>query len=241
MAIFDSIGGFIKGVGRALTGGLSVVLGGLGMLGGWIIGIPGFLIDVIIFPISGWRPEKDMRIRYIVLAEENGRPLLQPEQITATTERTAEIFLDRANIRIRGQNVLTVFGAPAAALDVPGPAASFLDQFSEAGEYFNSLAGIGAFTTTITVFVVKSMQEHDGRSFGQFTNFVLVEAGVFTGPDAPQTTVAHELGHQCGLLHRGTLGNLMYDSNKDDQGNFRGTALSTWQEAVIRASRFVWL
>ncbi len=241
MAILDSIGGFIKGVGRAITGAFSVVLGGLGMLGGWLLGVPGFLIDIIIFPIFGWRPEKDMRVRYIILANEQGRPLIQPEDITTTAERTAEIFLDRADIRVRGQNVLISIGAPNGALDVTTPVSSFFDQFTEVGEYFNTLAGIGALATTITVFVVRSMAEHDGRSFGAFTNYVLVEAQVFTNSDSPETTVAHELGHQCGLLHRDTLGNLMFDSNKNDQGEFRGTSLSTWQASVIRASRFVWI
>ncbi len=240
MAIFDSIGGFINGLGRGLSGVFGVIGGAIGVIGGWFLGIPGFLIDVIWFPIFGDRLTMDMRVRYIILADERGRPLLEPEDITATAGRTADIMMERADIEMLGQNVMVAYGAPSGALDVTTPVTSFLEQVTEVGSYFNALAGLGAFTRTITVFIVRSMETHDARSFGPFTNFVMVTADVLTNSDAPETTVAHELGHQCGLLHRGTLGNLMFESNKDDSGNFRGTSLSTWQASVIRISRFVW-
>ena len=240
MAIFDSIGGFISGFGRAVAGVFNFVGSLVGILGGWFFGLPGFLIDIIWYPIFGNRLTMDMRVRYIILADERGRPLLQPGDITATAERTAEIMMDRADIEMLGQNVMIAFGAPGGALDVTSPAASFFEQVTEVGSFFNGLAGYGLFTRTITVFVVRSMVTHDARSFGPVTNYVMVTADVFTNNDAPETSVAHELGHQCGLLHRGTLGNLMYESNTNDQGDFRGTSLSTWQASVIRISRFVW-
>jgi len=108
------------------------------------------------------------------------------------------------------------------------------NEFSEAGEYFaKHTAGWGWLRMSlyypITVFIVRNITGKIGCSLGPLTDYVTLSVnGV-----ASNSTMAHELGHCCGLLHReNEMDNLMYPSKTRTNNKITG-----WQKNVVRTSR----
>jgi hypothetical protein len=59
-------------------------------------------------------------------------------------------------------------------------------------------------------------------------------------PAMASATLAHEIGHACGLLHAGDdVTNLMYPTSQASDGTPRGDNLSPFQRAIIRSSPHV--
>lgn len=230
MAFFDRIGGAIRGVGNFLAGSASVIGGLLGEIFGRIIGIPGFIIDLF-----GFRATKHLRIKFVILADENGQ-LIPKENVDETFKLTKRIFREQANIEVHNAGTLLAGSAPTGALDISGAVGSFFDQWLQAGNYLSALAGFGTFTRRISVIVVRSIEGGDaGRSFGPLVNFVVIQKSIFSDPKVQSTLVAHEIGHACGLyIHRDQRINLMHHPSD------RGEKLTWWQSNVVRGSRFVW-
>jgi len=108
------------------------------------------------------------------------------------------------------------------------------NEFSEAGEYFaKHTAGWGWLRMNlyfpITVFIVRDITGKIGCSLGPLTDYVTLSVnGV-----ASESTLAHELGHCCGLLHRDNqIDNLMYPDKSRTNNNITG-----WQKYVVRTCR----
>ena len=108
------------------------------------------------------------------------------------------------------------------------------NEFSEAGEYFaKNTAGWGWFRMNlyypITIFIVRDISGKIGCSLGPLTDYVTLSIkGV-----ASESTLAHELGHCCGLLHRDDeIDNLMYPDDSRTNNN-----ITRWQKYVVRTSR----
>ena len=101
-----------------------------------------------------------------------------------------------------------------------------------------SLLGYGA---PVTVFVIADVQgRYSGCSPGGFQDWSIIDPdAVLKSPTNPVDeeerllTLAHEVLHACGLLHR-TSHNLM---RHDSKGRTR--ALTRWQQAVVRSSGHV--
>lgn len=231
MAIFDFISDSIKGFGNFLIGSGSVIGGFLGEIFGRIVGIPGFILDLF-----GLRATKHLRIKFVILADENGQQLIPKENVLETLKLTKRIFMEQAEIEVHDAGTLLVGGgAPTGALDVRGPWGSFFDQWLQAGTYLSSLAGFGTFTRRLSVIVVRSVEGDAGRSFGPTVNFVVIQQSTFSNPKNQSTLIAHEIGHACGLyVHRKQRINLMHKPGT------RGEKLTWWQSNVVRGSRFVW-
>lgn len=237
MAILDSIVGGIGKFGRGLVGGLSILGGFFGDLFIRGIGIPGFFFDLIVYPLFGFRLKKYIRIRFFVLADERGTPVVPIENIAPTLELTTKILREQGNIIVKPRGTLVAFGAPDSALNIAAPTKGFFQLLSSAGEFLNGLAGFGPFTNTMSVIVVNDMTDDDGRSYGASTNFVLVHKMHLASINTPNNTVAHEVAHSCLLnpKHRKQKINLMHG---DLDG--RGDELSNVQVSIMRTSRFVW-
>lgn len=229
MSISSVISGVIKKIGRVFVGTVSVVGGIFGDLFGRFLGIPGFILDIL-----GIRPKKKLRLRFIILLDENATELTPQANLGETFKLTKRILNEQADIELIQTGILIAGGAPEGALNVTSPTESFFELWGEVGEYFNALAGIGFFTRRLSVIIINTMEEHNGRSFGPAANFVLVEKKYFDNPKNQATIVAHEIGHACGLLHRLPKENLMH---RDDD---RKEKLSHWQSSVVRGSKFVW-
>jgi hypothetical protein len=111
---------------------------------------------------------------------------------------------------------------------------ALFNEFGEAGEYFaKHTAGWGWFRMNlyfpITVFIVRDITGKIGCSLGPLTDYVTLSIkGV-----ASESTLAHELGHCCGLLHRDDeQDNLMYPDKSRTNNKITG-----WQKYVVRTSR----
>lgn len=237
MSIFDSIGGALRKIGRALTGGLSVLTGfGIDLLSR-IIGLPGFLFDFLGYWIFDFRLKKYIKIRFFVLADERGALVAPIENIVPTLELTTKILREQGNIIVKPRGKLVAYGAPDSALNISAPTTGFFQLASSAGEFLNGLAGFGPLTTIVSVIVVNDMTDDDGRSYGASTNFVLVHKKHFAAIDTPNNTVAHEIAHSCLLnpKHRKQKINLMHGTLDG-----RGDELTNFQVSVMRTSRFVW-
>lgn len=105
------------------------------------------------------------------------------------------------------------------------------NEFSEAGEYFaKNTAGWGWFRMNlyfpITIFIVRDISGKIGCSLGPLTDYVTLSIkGV-----GSESTLAHELGHCCGLLHReDEIDNLMYPNDSRTNNH-----ITRWQKYVVR-------
>jgi hypothetical protein len=114
----------------------------------------------------------------------------------------------------------------------------------------------------VVAFIVEGVGD-PGRQFGcsagPLTDYVCIEGGSMIvppqktpivtpidpePPDATEamasTTLAHEIGHACGLLHTDDLTNLLYPNSFGPDGSTpRGDNLSPFQRAIIRSSPHV--
>jgi hypothetical protein len=232
MGIFKVFSDFVTGLGNLFINAFSFVSGFFSDIFWRFIGLPGFILDLF-----GIRPTKKLRIKFIILRDENGVELIPQANIEETFKLTKRIFDEQADIELIQTGKLIAGSAPEGALNVTSPTKSFLKLwYSEIGKYFNALAGIGLFTRRLSVIIVNTLEGHIGRSFGPMANFVLVEKALFQDPKKPKTTVAHEICHACGLfLHRKPKENLMYHTYVG-----RGEILYRWQSSVVRSARFVW-
>lgn len=229
MSILSVVTDVVGGIGNAIVGTVAVVGGLFGDIFGRLIGILGFIFDLI-----GIRPKKKLRLKFIILMD-GATQLIPQANLDETFKLTKRILNEQADIELIQTGILIAGGAPEGALNVTSPAASFFELWGEVGTYFNALAGIGFFTRRLSVIIVRTMEDDNGRSFGSAANFVLVEKQYFEDPKNQATIVAHEIGHACGLiLHRKQKENLMH--KPDD----RGEKLSRWQSSVMRGSKFVW-
>jgi len=143
------------------------------------------------------------------------------------------------------------FPAPTYALDVKCGAGLWGQDFGQTGQYFrrHSSANRPFYGSPVTIFVVQDVADKVGCSLGPLTDWVVVEKAGFnryTGPSdgvtTRPTTPMHEVGHACGLWHRGPQSwsktpraNLMISSVP------RGIQMSRLQRAVFRNSRHVTL
>lgn len=199
----------------------------------------------LIGSLLGIRPRKYLRLQILILRE-NGTPVLDPKLVMPWLAKATELFDKRLNVSIRpprlsGQ-IIDVLreDAPAEALDAPGYSigAGFgdaADYFEDQCHYFFTSAGSAitdflGYGEPVYAFVVRSIKGSDAGTvywFGQ--RYCVVSR------DAAVTTLAHELGHNCGALHWESSGNLMAHAPAK-----RGACdLNRLQIAWIRDSRFV--
>jgi hypothetical protein len=108
------------------------------------------------------------------------------------------------------------------------------NEFTEAGAYYaKNTAGSGWLRMNlqfpITIFIVRDITGKIGCSLGPLTDYVTLSIkGV-----ASESTLAHEIGHCCGLLHRDdTPDNLMYP-----QGSRTDNKVTGWQKFAVRNCR----
>lgn len=184
--------------------------------------------------------KKKMRFQVLILRDENGNPLLDDaglKQLQNQMQETIKIFNDKFDIKLTpyekpGTTILPS-SAPPAALEVKCGKGAASNEWGEAGAYFaNHLAGWNGIPVSlkfpISVFVVRKIGNKWGCSLGPLTDYVTLSA---EGAIKSLTTIAHEMGHSCGLRHRDKSNNLMYSEAS------RGTDVTGWQKFSVRTSR----
>lgn len=202
---------------------------------GLVIGIVG---SIFLF----WL-QKKIRIHVCILHPAGQKELVSVSDAQQSVERAAQLIKDKFNTKLLhyGNPHVEVIkeDAPDAALDTECTLSGGLKlEFGDGGDFYTShTAGWNAIPVSlvypVTVFVVRSIKS-DGKDFrgcssGFFTDYVVIT------PDGinDTTTLAHEIGHACFLLHRKKQTNLMYHEAN------RGTSITGWQKYWFRASRHV--
>ncbi|MFN2503202.1 MAG: hypothetical protein ABR540_03025 [Acidimicrobiales bacterium] len=255
---------------NAATGVVSAVVNAVKEVLNRVLG----LIDMVLTFFGIMLPKK-LRLRVVILRDENGRALLGDENATeevradekarlnAAIQFLKEVFADQVNtsiVDVDDRLIVTLdHAAPTAALDVGCDGEALGESLGAAGDYFRnkmaetwhgSLTGYGA---PVTAFVVRDVDGKLGCSLGPLTDYVTVDLEGFeydapapvdpfddvgNAPEPP-STLAHEIGHACGLWHPAdwptkAAGNLMRPSTDD-----RGRILELHQRSVLRGSRHV--
>jgi hypothetical protein len=208
---------------------------------------------VIVKPIkflTSWIPvTKKMRIQVFILRSESDIPLLKNpsdlQQLQSAITYATDVFKIRFNIKVEqyGKPIIQTLPtpAPSTALDVTCDSGAFKNEVGEAGTYFeNNLAGWNfipiSLTFPISIFIVRDIAGKVGCSLGALTDYITLSVEgtrpIMVNGANVSSTLAHELGHCCGLQHRDDTRNLMYRSRSS-----RGDHVTYWQKYVVRSSR----
>jgi len=209
--------------------------------------------------LAGIRPRKYLRVKVVVLSDGKGPIVPISPTVEAWWDEARRVFLNRANVKINTFNSPLQGSAPIMSILVGNRSdvfavseCSFGATFSDVSDFFEDTAleikggfqqtplagwvadnvGIGE---SIVAFVIRDI---GGTAVGcsyPFVNFHALVAGAPAPPKKTKTTtLAHELGHMCGLWHTSGQTNLM----NSDRGDL-DSDLSRLQISVLRNSRFV--
>lgn len=194
----------------------------------------------LVMGISGW-PTQKLRLHVVVLADANG-PVISAanwQDLVDSIGYATTTFKRQLNVEVvpYSGSFIDVMKKPAPgyALDVTCDAAGYGAEWGDKGDFFaDNLAGWNAIpisrTYPITVFVVKNSQPTHGCSFGPLTDYIVVDPIAISHI----STMAHEIGHACGLPHWfATQKNLMFADH------VRGDHLTWFQRTIFNASRHV--
>lgn len=198
-----------------------------------LIGVFDFLASLV-----GLLPPKKLRVRFVILRDERGLPVLDEALAQTAYDETARVLGRAARVELVpiGWRVVTApHGAPTAALDSHCTDGAWSDDLGQAGTFYRSImakTSLGTFLgygAPVTVFFVRSISGKNGCSLGLLTDYVTVEAGAVK---RTRGLIGHEIAHACGLLHSKNQQNLMFPTGP-------GTIISRFQTAVFRNSRHV--
>ena len=216
----------------AFAAGLSEAANVLREAGNRVVGIP-----EVAGSLAGRRRPKKLRIRVVILRDEQGNPVATAEDVEpglvearrVLREILAIDLLPAAEPLVRTLEV----PAPPSALDSPCAEGSWRADFGDGGAFFRRHVERGTATGSggpITVFVVRDVLGKAGCSLGPLVDHVTIDKTALEGKRL--RVLAHELGHACGLPHSSAAENLMLPKRMGDR-------LQPWQIAVFRSSRHV--
>lgn len=207
----------------------------------------------------GYLPEKKLRIRVMILVA-GDEPTPTPDEADQLIAHwsghvaDAGAILGRdAKVRLvaHGDQFVTVVSnpAPAAALNVHCEGKGYIEDYQDAGKYYRrqqARTTVGTIIGTgspLTAFVVQTVNglTAKGCSMGPVADYVTLAR------QASARTLAHEIGHACGLPHPSSVGrvlasrggNLMTPGSSLKPGETPGENLNTRQVVVFRNSRHV--
>lgn len=191
-----------------------------------------------------------LRVGVVILSDEQGRPVTTADRVRTSLDRADTVLRAGAGVAVRVTGItVDPQPAPTDALDPPANRRLLLaDVLGRTATYrrHTDPPGPGGGATSlgapVTVVVVRDIAGRTtGCSLGMTADWVIVQAALFDPHRATtydETVLAHELGHALNLPHHRDRANLMFPASSPP-GDLRGTDLTTWQGAVIRANRHV--
>lgn len=186
-------------------------------------------------------------VRVVILSDEQGRPLLKPEAVTAALQRADRVFTEGAGVRVRCVGVHTVTEpAPTEALDPRANRRLLLDDILGRTAFIRAAVPkrplLSLTGDPVAVVVVRTIRGNaTGCSLGTTADWVICQASLFDASRErayDETVLAHELGHALNLPHHPDEANLMF-STSSPPGKLRGTRLARWQGAILVSNRHV--
>ncbi len=189
--------------------------------------------------LVGMRPYKRLRLRVVVLRDENGVPLAAEAEVMPSIHEMERVFRQAARVHILPAEpiIFTVpEPTPTYALDVHCDDGAWQEDFTDCGAYFRQAMAkhfpgtLLGYAAPVTVMIVRDISNKGGCSLGPLADYVTLEAKMLNR--AKFRILAHEVGHACGLFHSKVKANLMWPKGPGDQ-------LVWWQTAVLRNSRHV--
>lgn len=213
------------------------------------------LVDFVLTWL-GFELRKKMRV-CIIIQTDQGQPVVARAVVQRALDYAYGVF-DRCRITLVpvGDDFIRFDAAPEGGrtLDVATDGESASRDLGRTGADINLLMRRNGFTglghamvgygVPIWVIAVRSFNTSGtvGTSLGPLTDYVLVQ---FSG-DPTASTMAHEIGHSCGLLHADSDLAKYFAMSSDDPNNLmkpafpRGTGeLTKAQRAYVRSSRHV--
>ena len=189
------------------------------------------LFDTL-FGFLNW-PEKKIRIKIFILINPEGNTPLSPSETDKSIDFAMKSFRKNFNVKLLPHHPEEPIAEllqkipPSQALYVKCNAGAMGEEFKTAGSFFSSnLCGP---LYPVTAFVVIGISGKDGCCIGPVTDYLTLDHNgirIFT-------TLAHEIGHSCGLWHIRKRSNLMWP-HRD-----RGDDVTWWQKNLFRGSRHV--
>jgi len=198
--------------------------------------------------LFGILPIKKLRLHVVILMKSDGQLTTTVERANESIARAREILRARARIKLIAAVHVMDEPAPHYALQVKTGVGFFVDQLSDTGAYFwqvieTKMPGLLPqfwlrIATPIVAFITEGIGGEEAHGCaGLLLGDCLFIEGAYTGPRA---TLAHEIGHDCGLLHdEFDTTNLMYPSDPLANNMARGTNLSPFQRGILRGSTHV--
>jgi hypothetical protein len=214
-------------------------------IGGWI----DFGLTLL-----GVQIPKRMHLALFILRK-NGQPLITKGTEMRAVTTAQNIYKTECNIDLIYYGAWEHPGdAPDYALTAGCDAEGFFKDWGLAGSFYEQIGiesdgregvttgwrrflGFGGEIIAIVVEEITPAGQSVGCSFGPTHDHLVMKASQFTTINgADPTTLAHEMGHACGLIapnrgHDPSPNNLMY------VGGRSGTTLNRFQRAVARTSR----
>jgi hypothetical protein len=213
--------------------------------------IPG-MIEYLAWTL-GTQPVKKLKVSVVVLSDETNQPVEDTAKIIKALERTTDLFIEMAKVKVvpaahipktlANQDrpnqhwVQTAnYRESKRILDVGCNERAILEDLTLHGasyqwinlrrEFFTSFRRVFGYGAPVTIFIVRDVEKKGGCSLGFLSDYVTI-------PSRRLRCIPHELGHALGLFHRSDPKNLLYPKSCSP------SHLTSWQIAVIRASRHV--
>jgi hypothetical protein len=244
MGLWSKIKKAVKKAVKAVKKAVKAVINTVKEVVNRIIGVIDFVLSLI-----GIRIEKFLRIKVLVLCKAEKTPVASLQEVQSWVDEAVRIYKLRSKVSIRSarlgaEPIVNIISKPAPEYVLKIDKNFWEEYFDEINDYFEenarfanrgpigSLMDFFGYGPPIFIFVVEDVHVDEGEcgySYSCLMNdFIVIDSG------CKLTTLAHEIGHKCGLFHRSGDKNLM-NKNRIDPGD----ELSRWQITVVRNSRYV--
>jgi hypothetical protein len=177
--MFSRVRRAARSVGRAVSSvarqGVNLVKEGANRF----IGLPGYTVSRL-----GFLWPMKMRLRVVILRDENNQLVADPSEVMPSIEEAQEIFKEEANVRFQPFDNDFIFPvpspAPPEALDVSCGFGAFRDEIGKAGRYYKRYTARSAssfftgYASPLTIFIVRDMQGGKACALGPSVSYAVV-------------------------------------------------------------------